>query len=195
MHGLINRSIQSFVRDTYGHTAWDAIVADANLGFKCFEALTVYDDKITFDVVEAASNRLAKPRDIFLEDLGTYLCTHPNLEAVRRLLRFGGETFVDFLWSLDDLADRARLAVPELDLPNMELREHMSGGLTLRCSDGRSGFGHVMVGVLRSMSDDYGTLALLSYMGSDGGDELISIQLLEAGYSKGRTFELSPRAV
>lgn len=195
MHGLINRSIQSFVRDTYGHAVWDGIAVDANLGFKCFEALTVYDDKITFDVISAASHRLGKPRDIFLEDLGTYLCTHPNLEAVRRLLRFGGETFVDFLWSLDDLADRARLAVPELDLPCMELFEHKSDGLTLRCCSGRSGYGHVMVGVLRAMSDDYGTLALLSYMGSDGGDELISIQLLEADFAKGRTFELSPRAV
>ncbi len=195
MHGLINRSIQSFVRDTYGHPAWDGIVADTNLGSNCFEALTVYDDQITFDVIDAASSKLGKPRDIFLEDLGTYLCTHQNLEPVRRLLRFGGETFVDFLWSLDDLVDRARLAVPELELPGMELLEHKSGGLTLRCAVGRSGFGHVMVGVLRAMSDDYGTLALLTHMGCDGGDELISIQLLEAEFSKGRAFELSPRAV
>lgn len=193
MHGLINRSVQSFVRATYGQAVWSDVVANANLDFTSFEALTVYEDQITFDVIDAACALLGKPRGAFLEDLGTYLCTHPNLEPVRRLLRFGGETFVDFLWSLDDLADRARLAVPELELPCLALHEDASGSIVLHSAGANPGFGHVMVGVLRAMADDYGTLALLEHLGVDGEQEVISIQLLEAEYAQGRKFELSPR--
>jgi len=194
MHGLINRSIQSFVEETYGQPVWYAIMADAQLDFTGFESLMIYDDAVTYRVVDAACASLKKPRESFLEDIGTFLCSHPNLEPVRRLLRFGGETFVDFLWSLDDLSDRARLAVPELTLPMMDIRHHASDRLILRCRGTFNGFGHVMVGVLRAMSDDYGTLAMLEHLGSDGGVEIVSVQLLESGFSAGRVFNLTQGA-
>ncbi len=66
---------------------------------------------------------------MLLEDLGTYLVSHPNVQGLRRLLRFGGAGFIDFLHSLDELHDRARLAVPDLDLPQLELRDHGSADL------------------------------------------------------------------
>jgi len=194
MHGLINRSIQCFVRDTYGAPIWADIAAGANLGFAEFEALMSYPDALTYRVIDTACDRLDKPRDAFLEDLGTYLCSHPNLEAVRRLLRFGGETFVEFLYSLDDLPDRARLAVPDLVLPGLELRDHSGGALTLRCSGDIAGFGHVLVGVLCAMADDYGTLAMFEFLGRQGGDELVQVRLLEAQFSSGKQFNLSPGA-
>jgi hypothetical protein len=50
-----------------------------------------------------------------LEDIGTYLVTDPALEPLRRLLRFGGDTFAEFLGSLEELPDRARLAMPQLE--------------------------------------------------------------------------------
>ena len=33
MHGLINRSIQCFLQDTYGAAAWSSIVTAADIGF------------------------------------------------------------------------------------------------------------------------------------------------------------------
>ncbi len=191
MHGLINRSLQCFVRDTYGDDNWRSIAKSARLGFVNFEALMTYPDELTFRALTAACTTLNKPSDVLLEDLGTYLVSHPNLEAVRRILRFGGETFLDFLYSLDDLPDRVRLAVPDLNLPRLELREHSPGALTLRSIGACPGFGHVMVGILRAMSDDYGTLAFLEHLGAGNGEEIVSVQLLEVGFSAGREFRLA----
>ena len=39
MHGLINRAIERFIRDTYGRDVWALIVARAGLGFSEFEAM------------------------------------------------------------------------------------------------------------------------------------------------------------
>jgi len=194
MHGLINRSIQCFLRDTYGEDAWLAIAAAAELGFDNFEALMTYDAVLTEDVLSAASDHLSKPRDMVLEDLGTYLVSHPNVQSLRRLLRFGGVTFEEFLHSLDELHDRARLAVPDLTMPQLELRDHGAGTFTLIVTHPHEVFGHVMVGVLRAMADDYGTLALLDFQGRKDGVETIMIELLETSFAEGRHFELGARA-
>jgi hypothetical protein len=129
--------------------------------------------------------------------LGTYLVSHKNVEALRRLLRFGGVTFEEFLHSLDDLPDRARLAVSDLELPKLELREHAPGMYSLNCSSDLqvfgANFGHVMVGLLRAMADDYGALVLLEHQGGQLGSETISINLLESSFAEGRSFLLADR--
>lgn len=194
MHGLVNRTIQRFVTDTYGETPWEQIARAAELGFDDFEAMLTYDDAMTPRVLDNAEAALDKPRAELLEDIGTYLVSHPNVEAVRRLLRFGGEDLVEFLHSLDDLPDRARLAVPDLDLPSFELREHAAGHYTLAVCAPVAGFGHVTIGMLRSLADDYGALVLLEHRGAKGACETIEIRLIEAGYAEGRSFDLGAGA-
>lgn len=199
MHGLINRSIQCFLRDTYGSAVWAEVVHRAGLGFDSFEPMLIYDAALTDAVIIAAVQVLCRPRETILEDLGTYLVSHPNTESLRRLLRFGGGNFVDFLHSLDDLPDRGHLALPDLDLPKLRLDTLGDGVFSLHASVMISGIGHVIVGLLRTMADDYGALVLLDHAGSGPADdaasghaaEMISIQLLDQSYSAGRHFDLA----
>ena len=191
MHGLINRSVQSFVRDTYGASAWSAVVASIECAVDDFEAMQLYDDQITYDLVAAVAAHLGRPADTVLEDLGTYLVSHPNMQAVRRLLRFGGDTFREFLLTLDDLRDRARAAVRHLELPAMELKDHDDDRFTVTVSGDLKGFGHVMVGVLRAMADDYGALALLDLIGHQNDGDIIEIQLLDTEFAEGNSFSLA----
>ncbi|KMW56804.1 hypothetical protein AIOL_001760 [Candidatus Rhodobacter oscarellae] len=194
MHGLINRSIQCFVRDSYGVEAWQAVAAAANIGDDGFEALLRYDPAITHAILASAESHLDSPRAMILEDIGSYLVSHPNLHAPRRLLRFGGGSFVDFLFSLDELRGRVRLAVPDLEFPLLELLDHSSRAYTLLVTSQQPGFGHVLVGMLRGMADDYGALVFLEHRGRRDGVETISIDLIEVSYAQGRDFALAPTA-
>jgi hypothetical protein len=194
MHGLINRSIQCFLRDTYGPALWARVAERARVGAGGFEAMLTYDDALTDSVLEAASHALSRPRDGLLEDLGTYLVSNPNFESLRRLLRFSGVSFEEFLQSLDDLPARGRLAVPELDLPQLELSDQGDGIYALTCTSPHRGFGHVMVGVLRAMADDYGALVLLDHAGTEGEAERIEIELLDRQFAEGRAFRLAAAA-
>ncbi len=193
MHGLINRAVQSFVCATYGQSCWLRVTEVAELGFVEFEAMLVYDDEMTMRVLDALCADLKRPRAEILEDLGTYLVSHPNMEDLRRLLRFGGVTYVEFLHSLDDLSDRVRLAVSDLCLPALELIELSPTEYQLICHSGLAGYSSVMVGVLRAMADDYGALAMLSHDGKDGEAELISVMLVESAFAEGRHFDLGAR--
>lgn len=183
MHGLINRSLQCYLRDTFGPPLWLAAARQAGLAPEGFESMQFYEDRITFEVLDAAAAALDRPRSILLEEFGAYLVSHPHLQPLRRLLRFGGVDFVDFLHSLDDLPDRARLAVPELELPALDLAEEGDGRFTIRIGGRPDGFGHVLAGILRAMADDYGTLAMIG--GSAAGDRL-SIRLLDTGFAPAR---------
>lgn len=194
MHGLILRTIQVYAQDTYGTARWAAIADRAHLEEPDFEAMLTYAEDVLDQVLAAASAVLEKPRDAFLEDLGTYLVSHPNSEALRRLLRFGGVDFLEFLYSLDDLPDRARLAVPDLDLPDLELRDAGQHMHELTVTGPLPGFGHVIVGVLRAMADDYGALALLEHKGRAEETETIAIALIETAYAEGREFDLGAGA-
>lgn len=190
MHGLINRAIQSFVSDTYGAQKWLEVTREADLDFVEFEAMLIYDDALTELVLNAAAKVLDRPRVDVMEDIGIYLVSNPKVESLRRLLRFGGVNFTDFLHSLDELPDRARLAVSDLNLPKLEVREQSGGHFTLDCECILAGYGYVLMGILRTMADDYGVLALLEHSDNGGEVETISITLVETEFAEGRSFEL-----
>lgn len=190
MHGLALRAIQLFVTDLYGSATWSRVVDRAGLGFDEFEAMLTYTDDVGERTLVAVTQVLDRSRAEIFEDVGTFLVSHPNTESIRRLLRFGGYSFEDFLHSLDDLPDRARLALPNLDLPSLELREHSASHFSLICRGHIEGIGYVLMGLLRALADDYGVLALVEYRGGGQGTETLAIKLLESRFAKGRDFEL-----
>lgn len=190
MHGLINRSIECFLQDTYGHPAWEAVVREAALGFNSFEAMLTYEDVLTDRVIEAGTVVLRRPRETLLEDMGHYLVSNGNRTPLRRLLRFSGVNFSDFVNSLDELPERGRLVLANLDMPELELTDHGNGHFTLRCSSALQGTGHILVGLLRAMADDYGALVMLENLGVDAGAEVISVQIADQTFNEARPFSL-----
>jgi hypothetical protein len=191
MQGFVNRAIQCFICDTYGRAVWQSAARRAELGFSNFEAMLDYDAHLTDRVVSAVEAELGKPRDIFLEDLGTYLVTHPNMESLRRLLRFGGEDFEDFILSLDELPERAKLVLSEIELPSITLEVIGAKQYEIVFGPQLSGFSRVMMGTLRAMADDYGALAFIEHANSHRG-EAIAITLADDTFAQGRNFELAP---
>lgn len=191
MQGFVNRAIQCFVRDIYGEDRWRQVVDAAQLGFTNFEAMLNYDPAVTERVLDALQDQLGTPRAALLEDLGTYLVSDRNMEALRRLLRFGGSDFEEFLLSLDELPDKARLALPEFSLPSISVSDIGGRHYLLNFGDGLPGFSFVMMGILRAMSDDYGALALFEHRMGDAGPEILVI-LADASFAAGRDFSLSP---
>jgi hypothetical protein len=163
-------------------------------GAASFESMMAYDRDTTDRVIDAAVARIGKPRDALLEDLGIYLVSHPRYEALRRLLRFAGVTFEDFVLSMDELPGRARLALPDLDVVPIRLHTLGPSRYELCCGPGWPGFGHVLAGGLRAMADDYGALVTMSLLSETAdGHSCLELTLHETHHSRGRSFDLTAR--
>jgi hypothetical protein len=190
MHGLINRAVQCFLRETFGPDLWQAVARDAGFGADGFDTMAIYPQAVTDGLIDAATRQLDRPRDMLLEDLGTYLVCHRSVEPIRRLLRFGGADFMDFLLAIEDLQGRSRLAVPDIDVPQLTLEETEPDIYLLSCRSPVVGAGHVIMGLLRAMADDYGALVLLDHQGQRDGAEWLRVHVLEARFAAGRQFDL-----
>ena len=79
-------------------------------------------------------------------------------------------------------------------MPDLELSDLDHGQFTLRCAAPLRGVGHLMVGLLRAMADDYGALVLLEYQGVEAGGEVISIQIADRAFTAARPFHLGMAA-
>jgi hypothetical protein len=194
MHGLVNSAIEIFVREVFGDQQWRQISAKSGLGFTRFEGMLSYDDRLTHAVIETLCDTLGRPRPDLLEDVGTFLVSHPRTERLRRLMRFSGETYLEFLLSLDDLPDRVRLAVSDLHLPEISLLDLGAGRFDLLCGQQIDGFHHVLTGVLRAMADDYGALVTLAPKGILQDRHVIGIRLVDDSFNPARDFALGGTA-
>ncbi|MBV7378095.1 heme NO-binding domain-containing protein [Maritimibacter dapengensis] len=191
MHGLICRSFEGFVRSAYGSGVWQRSMISLDAGIDGFEGMLHYHDDLAERLVTTCARELYKPRDVLLEDFGTFVVAGSGSGRLRRLLRFGGVDYEDFLHSLDDLAGRAALAVPDIGLPDLELVEADQSMYDLICRHPFRGVGFVIMGLLRALADDYGVLVLLEHLGPRDNGEALSILLLETDYAEDRGFDLS----
>ncbi|WP_240476934.1 heme NO-binding domain-containing protein [Roseivivax marinus] len=88
MHALLNRMLHVFVEDTYGTEVWCDVLEGAGLSAVELDSLGPQTIRTARALSRAVETVLARPVDTVLEDVGTYLVSHPNAQSVRRLLRF-----------------------------------------------------------------------------------------------------------
>jgi hypothetical protein len=193
MHALMLRSLQGYVRDTFGAASWTEVVRRAALKSETFEPMLRYDPDLADRVAAEVARVLNRPIEAVWEDMGTYLITNPAQQGVRRLLRFGGVGFADFLHSLEEMPGRARLAWPDLTVPELTLQELGPERFQLSCRYRVRGAARVLVGVLTAMADDYGTLCLIDAETTKDGGDLISIKVMDAAHAEAKSFDLALR--
>jgi hypothetical protein len=193
MHGLINRSVQNFLNETYSEGLWRDIARSLCISPGGFEPMLHYPDSLTEALIDTAAARLGKPRLVLLEDLGAHLV---SIEPLRRLLRFGGVDFSEFVLSLDELEGRGVMTLPELELPSLVLCEAAGGRFRLEVRAVWSGWVAIVAGLLRAMADDYGALALIEIASEKDGVGIVNVTLHDARFAEGRRFDLAqPAAV
>ena len=132
--------------------------------------------------VPLVAAQMAKSQAEMFEDIGAWLT---RLEPIRRLLRFSGRDFRDFLLGLEELPGRAHLVLPHLAVPDLVItRRHGAIVITVRAEN--RDWQPVLIGLLRGMADDYGALCLIDAEGPD-----IRVEIWEERFAEGRNFRLS----
>ncbi|KGJ03525.1 Haem-NO-binding [Paracoccus halophilus] len=159
MHGLINRSFELFIRDSYGDRVWENLARRARVDPRGFFLLQNSSGSVTDMLVAEGSNILGKTADELTEDLGAWLTQR---EAIRRLLRFSGRNFPEFVESLSEFPDRALMVVECLEIPRISVSRCSEAAYEVEIEGDTGLWTMLLAGVLRGMADDYGALAVIA---------------------------------
>lgn len=178
MHRLIDKAIEEFLRVSYGDALHDAVTQAVAKAVDLPTEAGMHDNIR----IHVAARRLAKPVEELFEDLGAWLARQ---EPIRRLLRFSGRQFAEFVMRLHELPGRAHMILPDIGMPAIYVTECSIGDLRVILPDAETGWTALLAGMLRVMADDYGALVLISVEGNQ-----IGVLIPDADFAAGRDFEL-----
>ena len=175
MHWLVNRAIEEFLSDTYGDALWGE---GARHGDETTPSVTLKNSS----ALSQAAHRSGRQPVELCEDLGAWLA---RKEPIRRLLRFAGRHFGEFVLRLGELPGRVEMVIPDLPVPEVRITSAQPDRLVIVLNSDDESWAALMAGMLRAMADDYGVLALILCEGPE-----ISVHVPDSSFSAGREFSL-----
>lgn len=182
MQGLIHYSVETFIRQRRGEAAWAETAIRAGLDSRGFHAFRHYPPQMLDALISAGCAVFGLDQAEFLDDLGQWLA---GTEEVRRILRFSGASYADFVFALEHLHLRGEMVLPSLDLPRITVTQKAGGRFDLDIAD-RAEWAAVICGVARAMADDYGVLAFVEIKRGR-----IRIDVPDTRFGPGRDFSLA----
>lgn len=187
MHRLVIRAVEEFLRDTYGEALWREVVAASQQAAVSGKQPVPTPRRAgglpagERQILDAAKI-LGKTGAEMFEDFGAWLARR---EAIRRLLRFSGRDFGDFVLSLEELPGRAHFVMPDLDMPRILVSREGEGTIRMSLPPSASAWTAMLGGLLRAMADDYGALGLIVIEGCN-----VEIHISDEDFAEGRDFHL-----
>lgn len=180
MYGLINMAIKQLVIDKMGEAAWESILEKSQVKQSHFELLSVYEDDITFKLVEGVCSFSGKTQAEILNLFGTYWVSYATSAGFGPLLKLFGPTFKECLYNLNKMHDHIGALMPGLIPPSFEIeKENSSRDVILLYKSTRSGLSPMVSGLLSTLGARYEIVNLqIEHLGksNDGLSERFSIK-------------------
>ena len=164
MYGLVNRGIAQLIRAEHGDDVWEEILDVAGIEDDAFLAMEPYDDRVTYDLVSAASQVLGASAEDLLKAFGEFWILFTAQEGYGELLQLGGADVRTFLANLNSLHAQVKVTHPDLEPPSFSVEEAGQDRLRLHYSSKRPGLAPMILGLidgLARLKDEYVDIAHL----------------------------------
>ncbi len=168
MYGMVNDAVRTFIVQNHGEAAWATICDDANVTTREFEQLLTYDDDVTYRLVGAISKHLGADASQVLEVFGQYWPEYAKGTAVGNMIKFGGDSFIDTLESLDEMHQRVKIAMPDLRPPSFELEPVDDENYRLHYFSEREGLAPMVVGLLHGLAAQHEVVVQVEHVAKKG---------------------------
>lgn len=153
MYGLINRALEELVRSIGGDEGWHNVCARAEVDIDFFEGMAVYDDDVTFSLVEAASVELAISTDDILERFGRYWIVYTGAEGWGPVLDEQGSSVLEVLRNLNNMHLRVETSMPGAIVPTFHVRSATDDRIDVDYVSDRDGLAPMVLGLLRGLAE------------------------------------------
>ncbi|MFK7994303.1 MAG: heme NO-binding domain-containing protein [Granulosicoccus sp.] len=163
MYGLVNKAVEQLVKSQFGDDKWREIAAKANVEHS-FVSMDTYPDKVTYDLVAAASEILDIPPVKILEAFGEHWIQYTVDEGYGQTISMYGKSVPEFLKNMNNLHAQIRLSLPELNPPTITCEETSGGDLLVCYESERAGLAPMLVGLLRGLGKRFSTPVNVEYV-------------------------------
>ena len=120
MYGMVNQAVRGLVIENFGEDVWHKIHTTAQAP-EGFVSLQLYDDTVTFKLVEASVAVLDMPAEGILQAFGNYWVDHVATAHYSDLMNKTGLGFLDFIKNLDHMHQRIQTTFPNYEPPSFRV--------------------------------------------------------------------------
>ena len=159
MDGMVNRAAENLVVSNFGEEKWLAIKEKAGVEVDVFLSNESYPDKMTYDLVGAASEVLGVAARDVLISFGEHWVLKTARQEYGSMLEANGRTLPEFLNNLEFLHTRVAMIFPDLQPPRFNCTDLMENSLRLHYYSHRPGLTDFVVGLLQGLGKMFGTPA------------------------------------
>lgn len=151
MYGMVNKAVEELVVEKFGEAKWELIKAKAGIDVDVFISNEGYPDKITYDLVRAATEVLGLTSDQILEAFGEWWILRTAREGYGELMNAGGKNVPEFLENLPTFHTRVTMIYPNLKPPRFDAVRVGERGIHLHYHTHRPGLTRFVVGLLHGI--------------------------------------------
>lgn len=122
-----------------------------------FDALEVYDDAMTYRLIECAQEELSVSSEELLRRFGHYWIHHIAAEKFSEIISHSGAGFVEFAKNIDHMHDRVKVIFPACSPPSFRVVELDEGLLLVDYYSSRRGLLSFVIGLFEGLASYFST--------------------------------------
>ena len=172
MYGMVNKAVEDLVVSNFGMEKWLAIKEKAGVDVDIFLSNESYPDKLTYDLVGAASEVLGlAARDVLIA-FGEHWVLNTARQGYGSMLEANGRTLSEFLINLPSFHTRVAMIFPDLQPPRFNCSEVTENSLLLHYHSHRPGLTDFVIGLLQGLGKMFDTPVVIEVIQrkADGTD-------------------------
>ncbi len=177
MYGLIHRYLKDHIIDSAGEDVWRSIATELRISPADLISQEVYDDTLTFELVEVASRRLGRSVDDCLTAFGRFWVLRVSQDTYRAVMDFTGRDLVTFLGNLDRMHHSVAAVMTKARLPSFTLIEQKSDHLLVQYRSERTGLEPFVLGLLEGLLEWFSIKGEVQHLNSENNAAEFLIKL------------------
>lgn len=172
MYGMVNKAVEDLVVSNFGMEKWLAIKEKAGVDVDIFLSNESYPDKLTYDLVGAASEVLGLAASDVLIAFGEHWVLNTARQGYGSMLEANGRTLSEFLINLPSFHTRVAMIFPDLQPPRFNCSEVTENSLLLHYHSHRPGLTDFVIGLLQGLGKMFDTPVVIEVIQrkADGTD-------------------------
>jgi hypothetical protein len=183
MYGMVNKAVEDLVVKNFGPDQWAAIKQKAGVDVDIFLSNEAYPDKLTYDLVGAASEVLGMPARDILIAFGEHWILHTARDGYGSMMEANGRSLPEFLQNLPSFNTRVAMISPDLQPPRFSCSDVTENSLMLHYYSHRPGLSDFVVGLLQGLGKMFNTPGIveITERKDDGADHDVFLVRWSAG--------------